>query len=201
MNQRAIATKPTAFLDLPVALSPNLSGLGWMLNVGMGFQIPPEHAEKWSIILAGFDTDVLKFAALEYTRQRRTHPTGPADVGQLAGWLMRAIAEKRPRYTFRKPGESDAFAMQFLSACGADTQAFIAARAAGPRSVERYDDEPASTDCGGDDAMELCQWIAKTRSLIDAGKFESQQYGEEYLAFLEARLARVVSEKAVTMPP
>lgn len=177
MNQRAVSTRTA------VVLEPQIVGVAYVLNVGMGFQLTPDMAPAWSLILSGFDADVLKFAALEYTRQRRTHPTGPADIGQIAGWLQRAIEDARPKYSQRdraaRHQAPDQFVAGFVAACGNDTRAFIEAQANAPRAVADAIDE---------DRADLLRRIELTRTRIASGGFVDADYGRDYLAHLEAQL-------------
>ncbi len=45
-----------------------------VLHVGVGFRVTPETERAFELILSGYEPDVLRFAALEYVRQRKVAP-------------------------------------------------------------------------------------------------------------------------------
>lgn len=157
-----------------------LAGAFQVLHVGTGFRATPEQEKAFALILGGYSGDVLRFAALEYVRQRKVAPQNPGELGQLAGWLQRAIEDARPKYTSReRRAEPDTFVAQFVAACGNDTRAFIAAQANAPHAVVDVDD---------DDRADLLRRIELTRKRIASGGFVDADYGRDYLAHLEAQL-------------
>lgn len=164
-----------------VTIEPHVAEAVLVLNVGMGFQLSPADARGWSLILAGFDADVLRFAALEYSRQRSKPPTHANEIAQFCGWIKRAIENAQAHYTHagRQAAAADTFNNQFVAACGNDTRAFISAGAHAPHAAAADDD---------DDRADLMRRIELTRTRIAQGRFVDAQYGRDYLAHLEAQL-------------
>lgn len=174
-------TKPMA-LDAVVA-PPALAGALYVLSEGIpGYTLSTRDVQKWSLILSGYELDVLRFAALEYVRQRKTAPDNAGALGQIAGWLQRAIEDERPKYKpSERRAERDQFVAQFVAACGADTRRFIDEKANAPRSAEPV----AEMD---DDRADLLRRIELTHERLSRGGFVDADYGRAYLAHLEAQL-------------
>lgn len=176
-------TKPTA-LDAVVA-PPVLAGALYVISEGIpGFTLGTRDVQRWSLILSGYEPDVLRFAALEYVRQRKVAPENAGALGQLAGWLQRAIEDARPKYSPRdraaRNQAPDQFVAGFVAACGADTRAFIAQKANAPRTAEA---EPVD-----DDRADLLRRIELTKARLARNGFVDADYGRAYLAHLEAQL-------------
>lgn len=156
-----------------------------VLHVGVGFRVTPETERAFELILSGYEPDVLRFAALEYVRQRKVAPDNAGALGQLAGWLQRAIEDARPKYSPRdraaRHQAPDQFVAQFVAACGADTRRFIADKANAPRAAEPV----AEMD---EDRADLLRRIELTKTRLARGGFVDAEYGRAYLAHLEAQL-------------
>lgn len=151
-----------------------------LLNAGTGFKATPDMERSFTAILSGYEPDVLRFAAREYSRQRTKPPSNPSEVALMCGLLQRAIEAAQPKYTSReRRAEPDTFVAQFVAACGNDTRAFIAAQANAPHAVVDVDD---------DDRADLLRRIELTRKRIASGGFVDVDYGRDYLAHLEAQL-------------
>jgi hypothetical protein len=151
-----------------------------LLNAGTGFKATPDMERSFTAILSGYEPDVLRFAAREYSRQRSKPPSNPSEVALMCGLLLRAIEAARPKYSARtRRAEPDTFVAQFVAACGNDTRAFIEAQANAPRAAVDVDD---------DDRAELLRRIELTRERVAEGRFVDAQYGLDYLAHLEAQL-------------
>jgi hypothetical protein len=153
-----------------------------VLHVGVGFRVTPETERAFELILSGYEPDVLRFAALEYVRQRKVAPDNAGALGQLAGWLQRAIEDERPKYKpSERRAERDTFVAQFVAACGADTRRFIADKANAPRATEPV----AEMD---EDRADLLRRIELTKTRLARNGFVDADYGRAYLAHLEAQL-------------
>lgn len=179
-NKTSLAARPV------VAIDPSIAGVAYVLNVGIGYQLTQEQAESWALILGGYEADVLRFAALEYTRQRRTAPQTAADISQIVGWLQRAIDDARPKYRYSERAKArDAFVDGFVAACGIDTKAFIKSKSGAPRGAP-------DTEDGDSERANLMQRIEKNRGHLARAITESDQprinYFEAYVRHLEEQL-------------
>jgi hypothetical protein len=157
-----------------VALRP-----GWVLS--------PADAQRWALLLSGFDAQTLRFAALEFCRQRTGERINPEHIAQFAGWLQRARRNAAAWKRRAKGDQPDAFAESFLAACGDDTRAFVASGPA--RSIEDDADDEH-------DAHMLSNTLARLDKARARDDSESIAYFETYAEHLSGRMSPMTMERA-----
>lgn len=141
MTPRTVTpTKPAASRGLipavAVTADPVIDALT-ILHMATGFKADALTVQQYRAVLSSYPPDVLRWAALEYGRQRGKMPEAPGALGQFASWILRAIRDGKSNYA-RRP--ADEFARTFLAGCAPDTLQYIRHAADNPPRAEEDDD-------------------------------------------------------------